>query len=293
MKLNLVAQSILAVGLISIMFGIGLSLLRQDFISLARSPRALLVGLSAQIIGLPAAGILVILIADLPPEYALGLLIIASSPGGATSNLFSYLMKADVALSVSLTAAATVICTLTVPLTLANASGILLQQATTVSIPAGKILAPLMVLVLLPLIVGMVVREKCPNWAQRMYRPTARLSVLLLILTIGYVLYLEQSRLQDYLVELGGVISLLFLLAIAIALLASHLAGLRVRQTKTILIEVGIQNGVQAMFVATSPLIFNNTAMAIPAALYSILMYLYMFLIYLLFRVWRTERRMS
>ena len=133
MKLDLVAQFILAMGLITIMFGIGLSLTRRDFINLAKLPRAILAGLSAQIVGLPLAGVITIVIFDLPPEYALGLLIIATSPGGATSNLFSYLMKADVALSVSLTAVTSVLCTLTVPLILSTASRILLQHTTICS----------------------------------------------------------------------------------------------------------------------------------------------------------------
>ena len=104
MQLNLVVQAALAAGLVIIMFGIGLSLTWQDFLNVFGHRKPLFVGLSAQIAGLPLAAALTIHLFDLPPETALGLMIIASSPGGATSNLFSYLMKGDVALSVSLTA---------------------------------------------------------------------------------------------------------------------------------------------------------------------------------------------
>ena len=129
MKLDLIAQIILGIGLMTIMFGIGLSLTKQDFVNVVKSPKVIVVGLAAQILGLPLTALLVILLFTIPPEYALGLMIIATSPGGATSNLFSYLMKGDVALSVSLTAFSTIVSLFTIPLILAHASELLLQSS--------------------------------------------------------------------------------------------------------------------------------------------------------------------
>ena len=281
MQLNLIVQVFLAVGLVIIMYGIGLSLTRRDFLNVFSHRTPLFVGLAAQIAGLPLAAALVILLFDLPPEYALGLMIIASSPGGATSNLFSYLMKGDVALSVSLTALSSVLCIFSVPLILSYASELLLADSHVVRLPPGRIFLPLLFLVLLPLLAGMVTRRHFPGWAKRMHRPTSLFSVLILVSSIAYLLYLEHQRFFAYVTELGGVISFFFLLAAFLGYTVSRVARLGGRQTRTILIEVGVQNGMQAIVIATSPLIFNDPVLAIPAAIYSILMYFFVFVLYL------------
>ena len=288
MQLNLAVQAVLAAGLIIIMFGIGLSLTRQDFLNVFAHRTALSVGLAAQIVGLPLAAALTILLFDLAPEYALGLMIIASSPGGATSNLFSYLMRGDVALSVSLTAVSSVLCILSVPLILSYASELLLAESRFVRLPPENIFLPLVLLVLLPLLVGMIARRQFPAWAMKMHRPTSLFSVLILISTIVYLFYLEHERFFTYAGELGSMISFFILLAASLGYTVSRLAKLGARQTRTILIEVGVQNGMQAIVIATSPLIFNNPVLAIPAAIYSILMYFFVSLLYV--GVWLTGR---
>ena len=281
MELDLIAQVVLAIGLMTIMFGIGLSLTRQDFINVVKFPKAAAIGLAAQILGLPLAAVFTLSLFSISPEYALGLMIIASSPGGATSNLFSYLMKGDVALSVSLTTLSSVLCLFTVPLILSYASGLLLADSRIVQLPPEKIFLPLVLLVLLPLLAGMMARRQFPAWAIKMHRPTSLFSVLILISTIGYLFYLEHERFFAYAAELGGVISFFFLLAALLGYTVSRLAKLRGKQTRTILIEVGVQNGMQAIVIATSPLIFNNPVLAIPAAIYSILMYFFVSTFYL------------
>jgi BASS family bile acid:Na+ symporter len=288
MQLNLVVQAILAAGLIIIMFGIGLSLTRQDFLYVFSYRIPLLVGLVAQIAGLPLAAVVTIQLFDLPPEYALGLMIIACSPGGATSNLFSYLMKGDVALSVSLTAVSSVLCIFSVPLVLTYASELLLANSRIVKIPPGNIFLPLLFLVMLPMLAGMITRHRFPNWAIKMQRPTSLLSVLILVSSIAYLFYREHKEFFAYAADLGGIISFFFLLAALIGYLGSRIAKLGGRQTRTILIEVGVQNGMQAIVIATSPLIFNNPVLAIPAAIYSILMYFFVSLLYL--GIWLTAR---
>ena len=285
MKLDLIAQIILGIGLMTIMFGIGLSLTKQDFVNVVKSPKVIVVGLAAQILGLPLTALLVILLFTIPPEYALGLMIIATSPGGATSNLFSYLMKGDVALSVSLTAFSTIVSLFTIPLILAHASELLLQSSQRVALSAESIFLPLLFLVLVPLLLGMTTRARAPLWAQKMHRPTASVSVLLLVFTIAYVLYLEHVRFFAYIGQLGVLISLFFLIAASLGFLVARFAGLNLKQQKTVVIEVGIQNGVQAIVIATSPLMFADPVLAVPAALYSILMYLFAFGLYLSFKL--------
>jgi BASS family bile acid:Na+ symporter len=281
MQLDTLVQAALALGLIVIMFGIGLSLTGQDFLNVFTYRTPLFVGLVAQIVGLPLAAVFTIHVFDVSPEYALGLMIIASSPGGATSNLFSYLMKGDVALSVSLTAFSSVICLFSVPLILTYASQLLLDSSAIIRLPPEKIFLPLLFLVLSPLLVGMIIRSRFPVWAIKMHRPTSLFSVLILVSSIAYLFYLEHQRFLAYAAELGGVISFFFVLAALVGYTVSRTAKLGSRQTRTILIEVGVQNGMQAIVIATSPLIFNNPVLAIPAAIYSILMYLFVSTLYL------------
>ena len=281
MQLNMLVQAVLAAGLMIIMFGIGLSLTRQDFLNVFSQRTPLFIGLGAQIVGLPIAAVLTIQVFGLSPEYALGLMIIASSPGGATSNLFSYLMKGDVALSVSLTAFSSVLCIFSVPMILSYANELLMANGTSVRLPPEKIFLPLLFLVLLPLIAGMIVRHRFTAWAIRMHRPTSLFSVLILVSSIAYLFYLEHQRFFAYAAELGGIISFFFLLAALLGYLVSRTARLSGRQTRTIVIEVGVQNGMQAIVIATSPLMFNSPVLAIPAAVYSILMYFFVSLLYL------------
>ena len=266
------------------MFGIGLSLKSSDFTRLLKQPRPIWGGLSAQIIGLPLAALFTIILFKIPPEYALGLMIIATSPGGATSNLFSYLMKGDVALSVSLTAATSVICIFTSPLILSFASSNLIQDDRIISLPVSKIFLPLVLLVLLPLLAGMLTKLKAQSFSLRMQRPTVWISIILLLFTIGYVFYKEHEKFFLYFGKLGTIVTFFILIALILGYVIGYLAKLDGKQKKTVIIEVGIQNGILAIFIATSPLIFNNPTLAIPATIYSVLMYLYIFLFYLLFR---------
>jgi BASS family bile acid:Na+ symporter len=281
MQLDLIMKTVLPAGLIIIMFGIGLSLTRQEFLNVFGHRTALLVGLAAQIIGLPLAAAITIQLFDLSPVYALGLMIIACSPGGATSNLFSYLMKGDVALSVSLTAFSSVLCIFSVPLILTYASELLLGNSRIVRLPPENIFLPLIILVLLPLLAGMIARRHFPAWAMKMHRPASLFSVLILISSISYLLYLEHQRFFTYAADLGGIISFFLLLAALLGYICARITKLHARQTRTILIEVGVQNGMQAIVIATSPLIFNNPVLAIPAAIYSILMYFFVSSLYL------------
>lgn len=288
MQLNLVVQAALAAGLIIIMFGIGMSLVRQDFLNVFGYRTPLFVGLAAQLAGLPLAAAVTIQLFDLSPEYALGLMIIASCPGGATSNLFSYLMKGDVALSVSLTAFSSVLSIFTVPLILTLASELLLADSRIIRLPPEKIFLPLLFLVLLPMLSGMFARHHFPAWALKMRRPTLLFSVLILISSICYLFYLEHLQFFAYAADLGGVISFFFLLAALLGYLVSRMARLKSKQTRTILIEVGVQNGMQAIVIATSPLIFNDPILAVPAVIYSILMYFFVSSLYL--GLWLTTR---
>jgi BASS family bile acid:Na+ symporter len=290
MTLNVVIQTFLGLGLGSIMFGIGLTLSGRDFVRVFEMPKAILAGLGAQLVGLPVAAVLTLGLIQLPPEYAMGFLIVATSPGGPTSNLFSFLARADVALSVSLTAISSVVTLLTIPLILSMGARALLGETSDVRLPATTIVLQLLLLVLLPMSIGVLVRGLRPSWAERLRRPMAALSVIILVAIISYVLNQEFARLTGYLGELLPSLLLFALIAIGLGFATALVMRVSWRQTKTISIEVGIQNGAQAMVIATSALGFNNPQMGVPAALYSICMYVFVALLLVAFRVIEASR---
>ena len=285
MELNLVVQVFLGLGLAIIMFGIGLTLEGADFIRIFQMPKAVLAGLTGQLLGLPLAAILAIALFQLPPEYAMGLLIIATSPGGPTSNLFSFLAQADVALSVTLTAFSSTLTLVTIPLILGVAADVVLGESSQIRVPAGQIMLQLLLLVLLPMGAGILVRKHRKDWAQRWHRTTATFSLLILAAIIAYVLFEDFSGIRRYMSELFPSLLVFFLLAFGLGIGVSRLAQVKWKQTKTISIEIGIQNGAQAMVIATGALGFNSAEMGVPAALYSISMYLFVALLFLSFRM--------
>lgn len=139
-----------------LMFDLGLELRPADFSLLRRSPRAVMVGLCGQIVLLPAVGLGLIWVFDIDPVMAVGLMLIACSPGGSSSNVFSALAGGDVALSVSLTALSSVITLITLPLILSFSVG------SWIELPLGSLIGQNIVLALLPVFAGMAVRAKLP-----------------------------------------------------------------------------------------------------------------------------------
>ena len=255
-----------------IMLGLGLSLTLADFARVVKYPKPVLIGLVCQLLVLPFFCFLIAKGFQLEPVLAVGLMLLAASPGGTTANLYSHLAHGDVALNVTLTAVNSMIAILSMPL-LVNLS-LLYFMAADQAIPLqfAKVLQ-VFAIVLVPVALGMLVRRFAPAFAARMEKPMKIVSALFLVATVTVAFIKDWQTVVDY-APVVGLAALVFnLLSLAIGYGVPRLLRLPRRQAVAIGMEIGIHNGTLAIALALSPNLLNNSTMAIPAAIYSLIMF--------------------
>ncbi len=267
-----------------LMFDLGLTLTLDDFLLLKNRPRPILVGLLGQLIGLPLIAFAIGLIFHLPAPFFVGLMLIACSPGGSSSNVFSRLANGDVALSVTLTAFSSIITFFTIPLVMALVMKYVGME-TELHLPIGNLIKQNLVLVLLPVILGMVVRRFAPKAAGKMDKVLSKIAFPALI-TLAVIFFITKfDVITNNFVLLGSVVTVLLLCATLLGGGLSRLFGFQQKERRTIVIEVGMQNAAQAIALATSPFVFANELVAFPGILYSLMMNVVL-LIYVGFIKW-------
>ncbi|MCC6622301.1 MAG: bile acid:sodium symporter family protein [Deltaproteobacteria bacterium] len=272
MEQGFVTTVLLPVALGVIMLGLGLTLTLEDFRRVARIPRAVIVGLICQMLILPAACLGIAHLFALPPELAVGLMLLAASPGGATANLFSHLAKGDVALNITLTAVNSVLSLLTLPFIVNFSLEHFMGEGKAIPLQLDKILQ-VFAIVLVPVALGMFVRAGRPDFARRMEKPVRIVSALFLIAVVAAAVVRERDNLGVYF-EAVGLAALVFNLAsMAVGYGVPKLVRLSDRQAIAIGMEIGIHNGTLAIAIAMSPAILNNSVMAMPPAIYSLIMF--------------------
>ena len=259
----------LPIALVIIMFGLGLSLTVQDFRRVARSPRAVLVALGLQMLVLPALAFALVVAFDLDPLLAVGVMLLAASPGGTTANLFSHLFRGDVALNVTLTAINSVLAAVSIPL-ITNFAISYFDAEGELGLQFAKVLQ-VVAIVLIPVAVGMVVRRRSADFAARADRPVRVFSIVVLVLVAVGALLAERENLGEYFQQVGLVTGLFCLASLTIGYTGARLLRLSESQAIASSMEVGIHNTTVALTIALS--VLNSTEVAIPAAIYSILMY--------------------
>ena len=254
-----------------LMFDLGLSLRFEDFGKVFRHPWPIVVALFGQLVLLPAIALGLAYLFRLPPVFFIGLVLIACCPGGSSSNVFSKLAKGDVALSVTLTAISSVITLFTIPFIMSWATR-LVGDSVGITLPVGNLIKQNLVLMLLPVLLGIGLHYAWPKAAEKTDKVLSKLAFPLLLVLIT-VFYIQHHRtILDNIGVLGACVTALILLAISCSALLSHLVRNDAQQRRTVIIEVGMQNAAQAIAIASSPLIFANEVMAIPAILYSLMM---------------------
>ena len=268
MQASLATDVFLPGALAVVMFGLGLALTPADFRRVAEQPRAVAVGLAVQMLVLPWVALA--LCWGLPPSLALGMMLLAASPGGPTANLYSALAGGDVALNLTLTAVNSVLSAGWVPLVVGLSSWALLDEARRVPLQTGKLVQVLAV-VLLPVAVGMLVRARRPAAATWLERPIKGLSVLLLAVLITGLLAANAAELPRQLARCGPQVLAFNLASLSIGWWVPRALGLGPRQAVAISLELGIHNGTLAIAVAHG--VLGDLEAAIPAALYSLLAY--------------------
>ena len=272
MQSSVLTVVFLPISLGVIMLGLGLSLKVADFQRVVRYPKAVLVGLACQMVLLPAVCFGIARAFALPPELAVGLMLLAASPGGATANLFSHLARGDVALNITLTAVNSVLSLLTLPLIIQFSLEAFLGGGKTIPLQLDKVLQ-VFAIVLVPVALGMVVHARAPKVAARLNSPVRIMSAVLLLVVVLATVLKERAHLVEYL-QLVGLPALAFNLAsLAVGYLVPLLARLPEKQAVAIGMEIGIHNGTLAIAIASSPLLLNNSTMAVPPAIYSLVMF--------------------
>ena len=262
---------ILAVCLITIMFGMGLSLTKDDFIRILQNPRAIIVGLLNQIIFLPIIAYLLISVFGVGTDIAIGVMILAACPGGPTSNLITNLARGDTGLSVSLTAANSLITIFTIPFVIDFALTQFLDAGDMIQIDKLKTVIQIFVIVIIPVSIGMALKASKPSFADKMNKPVKIASgVVLFLVIIGLVLK-KKEDLIPYLKQAGLISLALNLATMLIGFITAKIAKLNLAQSVTISIESGIQNGTMAMAIASG--ILMNENYAIVPAVYSLIMF--------------------
>lgn len=256
-----------------IMLGLGLSLTVADFARVARYPKATIVALACQILVLPAVCLGLVLLFDLDPLLAVGMMLLAASPGGTTANLFSHLARGDVALNITLTAINSVLAVVTLPLVVNLSLTGFLDGEDEIGLQPDKLLQ-VFAIVLVPVAIGMLVRNRAPAVADRLNRPVRIASVIVLVAVIAVAVYQERDNVLGYVRSVGLVALLLCVISLAIGYVVPRAFQVERHQAVASAFEIGVHNSTLAITIALSPALLDSAEMAVPAAVYGILMFL-------------------
>lgn len=254
-----------------LMFDLGLKLDINDFRLLARSPRAVIAGMVGQLLLLPLIAWALGRLFGLDPVYFIGLMLIACSPGGSSSNIFSMLAKGNVALSVSLTALSSIVTLFTLPLIMQIVtcdSG----AESAISLPVGSLIVQNVLLMLIPIAAGIATRILWKETAAEIDHLLSKTALPALIILAALFFAQYRATIISEFTELGLCITLLILSTMGAGWVLAWCMRLNTRDRRTLVIEVGMQNAAQAIAVASSPFVFANNIMAIPSILYALMM---------------------
>jgi len=265
-------EVLLPFSLFIIMLGMGLSLVVNDFLRVFKYPRAVAIGLTNQLILLPVVGYVIASNFGLPPAFAVGIMIIAACPGGVTSNLITHVVKGDTALSITMTALASFVTVFSIPLIINFGLMAFMGESQLIELPILETMGKIIGITIFPVAIGMFIRRRNPDFALKMERPSRLASTIIFIIILLAIIVQERERLMTYFVQLSGATLMLNLITMLLGFAAAKLFRLNLQQSLSITIESGIQNGTLAIVIAES--ILNQNQMALPAGVYSIIMFI-------------------
>ena len=271
MQSSVLTELFLPFSLAVIMFGMGLSLRVEDFKRILIYPKAVGIGLLNQLILLPVLAFGIAKAFQLPPELAVGLMILAVCPGGATSNLITHLAKGDAALSITLTACSSVITVFTIPFLVNYSIGYFIPGGEAQQLEVVGTVVSVLFITLIPVTLGMITLAKAPALAQKWDQPFRKISTVFFVIIVIAAILKERENLVQYFIEAGPAALALNLSTLAVSFAMAKWTGLPFRQGLTIAIESGIQNGTLGITIAATLLV--NSVMSIPSAIYSLLMF--------------------
>lgn len=275
MEASFLSAVLLPLALGIIMLGLGLSLTPADFSRIFLKPKAMLVGSFTQLVLLPVLGFVVAaLMLKEAPELAVGLIILAMCPGGPTSNLIVHLADGDTALCLSLTAISSIVKIFTIPLFVNLAIQQYMGETQVLQLDVVSSIVKIFTITIIPAAIGMLIKARFNKLAQVAQKPVKLLSAIFLLLVIVGTVYQERAHIADFFRLAGPAALVLNLAGMTLGYFIPQILNLNMDQRITISIETSVQNGTLAIAIASSPLMLNNSTMAIPAAVYSLIMFL-------------------
>ena len=254
------------------MIGLGLELTPKDFTRVTKQPKAVLIALFCQLVILVSIAFIICKVLALPPLLAVGLMLLAASPGGSTANLFSYLFKGDIALNITLTAINSVIAAFTLPLIVNFAIQHFMNDGQEISLQFSKILQ-VFAIIIIPVGIGMLIRHYAPHFTEKLNKPLRIFAVSFLILIIIGAITKERHQILEYLAQVGLATILFCLCSLLIGYFVPRLLGINSAQARACAFEIGIHNSTLAMTIALT--VMASSTVAMPAAVYSIFMYVF------------------
>ena len=267
-----IVTKIAPIALALIMLGLGLGLTGKDFLRVIQNPRDFFVGLICQLILLPVVAYILILIFNTSVELALGVMIIAAAPGGVTSNVLTKFAKGDVALSISLTAVISLVSIISVPFIIFTSAGLLGITNISSEITMTVIALKMALVVTIPVLTGMIIRKFAENFVSSNISLIEKITSGLFAIVFLSIFIEERENIFSYLAQAGIIILVLNVSMMILAYYIAKTFASGLEQRKCIALEVGLQNGTLAVFVATS--IFDDVIYLVPTAAYALLMYI-------------------
>ncbi len=260
----------LPVALGIIMLGLGLSLTLADFARVLKQPKAVIIALLCQLVLLPAICFGLVLAFQLPPILAVGMMMLAASPGGTTANLYSHLFRGDIALNISLTAVNSVIAVITLPIITNFAIAYFQPFDDRLGLQWSKALE-VFAIVLLPVALGMIVRRFWPKFAAGMDKPVRIASVVILVVVIAGAVASNWTLLVSNFTQLALITVLFCLISLTVGFFVPRMLRVGKRQAIATSFEIGIHNATLAIVIAQS--VLGSVELSLPAAVYGVLMF--------------------
>lgn len=254
------------------MMGLGLNLRLVDFYRIKQHPKVIFISLFSQLVILVGIAFLICKFFELPPAFSIGLMLLAASPGGPTSNAMTYLFKGDIALNMTLTATHSVLSIFTLPFIINLSLMYFLQASSPLDMPALQI-TRVFLITLLPVSIGMLISYYFPQQAKYLNRPMRIVFTASLFCIFFIALYLERHHLREYFFEVGHAVILFCFCSVFIGFFVPYLFNISIKQALTCSFECTIHNTALAITIALS--VLESTSMAVPAGMYSIFMFIF------------------
>jgi BASS family bile acid:Na+ symporter len=270
MESNSILSVMLPVALGIIMLGLGLSLTLADFKRVVVYPKAVLIGLVCQMMILPVLCFVIAINFGLPPELAVGLMLLSASPGGPTANLYSHLAKGDVALNITLTAVNSLLTLFTLPFIVNFSIRYFLESGQAIPMQFQKVME-VFIIVLVPVTIGMLIKSKNAALSVKLDKPVRILSAIFLALIIAAAVIKEKQNVATYFEKVGTAALVFNILSMMLGYYIPILFRLGKKQAIAIGMEIGIHNGTLAIYIALT--VLGNSTMSIPPAIYSLIMF--------------------